>query len=889
MYEPFYQRLNMTKNKKKREERSVRTGKDKEQKPEQRLNFPPYFNYIPGIILLAIFALSLYLRIVMPYDSVFRNGFVAFASDDAVFQMRLVENTLNNFPHRIFYDAFTVYPTGSSIHWGPLWTQMIATLSLIAGMGSYNMQTVNAIAAYFPGVLGALIVFPVYFIGKLLYNRSAGLLAAFMIAILPGQFFQRSELGFTDHHVAEVFFSTVAMALFMLAIKAGRERNIKLSGLNLKENLKEKPVLYSILAGIMLAAFHITWPGALFFIMIFLTFIFVQSIADHLRGRSTDYIVAAAVPMFLVDLIAVLPYIRSIFDFRDFGIANYSWFHIAVPIAGMAVPAALNILSKEINKRGYKPLYYLPSLVGLFVAALLGVGIILPNLFASLTIAPGLIFEIHTGGGNTVAEGTSIFSEPGRVWGSFPVTGFLQSDTWVLMFIFVALIYIGYRVAKRQRPEEMLLLVWNLVMLLAIYGQVRWAYYFAVNIALMIGYVAVAISGSIMKFGGWYENQGKNIGLSHALSLILVAMLVLFFVFPSLVVTAIGTATSSPQSRYGGGEPSGGGYNEWTEALNWMRYNTPDPKLDYLTTYVQPKNGTYPYPESAYGVMSWWDYGHSITYWAHRIPNANPFQAGIGGGKTHAPGASTFLTAKSEDEANKVLDALGINGKPGARYIVSNGYMAYGIQNIFAIWNDDNAIWDPAFNQNVRPDPTNYYESVAFTDKGAVRVPGLRYFTSMEGKLHILDGNGLKQYRLVHESPTNPNTEGGYQERYYKNIYNLLYGGNIPVEDSGVVKIFEYVKGAKITGRAPPNTMVTLTNTISTNIGRTIQYSQNTSSDGTYEFIVPYSTGKPIAGQTLFDTKPTGPYTVTAGNISKPVSVKEEDVLNGGTVTLDLI
>ena len=29
--------------------------------------------------------------------------------------------------------------------------------------------------------------------------------------------------------------------------------------------------------------------------------------------------------------------------------------------------------------------------------------------------------------------------------------------------------------------------------------------------------------------------------------------------------------------------------------------------------------------------MSWWDYGHIITFIGHRIPNANPFQAGIGG------------------------------------------------------------------------------------------------------------------------------------------------------------------------------------------------------------------------------------------------------------------
>ncbi len=188
-----------------------------------------------------------------------------------------------------------------------------------------------------------------------------------------------------------------------------------------------------------------------------------------------------------------------------------------------------------------------------------------------------------------------------------------------------------------------------------------------------------------------------------------------------------------------------------------MRYNTPDPGLDYYAIYEQPENSTYPYPETAYGVMSWWDYGHIITYYGRRIPNANPFQAGIGGGPDHAPGASTFLIAPTEEGANEVLEKLGINGKPGARYVVSNAYMAYAIQ------------------------------------------PGLRAFTSMEAKLHIFDTNGLSHYRLVHESTPNPYTSGGNAERWFKNVYNVLYGGNLPVEDSGYAKIFEYVKGARIT------------------------------------------------------------------------------------------
>jgi dolichyl-diphosphooligosaccharide--protein glycosyltransferase len=331
-----------------------------------------------------------------------------------------------------------------------------------------------------------------------------------------------------------------------------------------------------------------------------------------------------------------------------------------------------------------------------------------------------------------------------------------------------------------------------------------------------------------------------------------------------------------------------------------MRYNTPDLGLDYYAIYEKPKNSTYPYPETAYGVMSWWDYGHIITYWGHRIPNANPFQAGIGGGASHAPGASTFLIAQTEEGANEVLDKLGINGKPGARYVVSNAYMAYAIMDVFVTWNEA-FVGDKQLNGNAA---CNAYLFMPIqTSQGRTCVPIPEYYNTMEAKLHIFDTNGLHNYRLVHESTPNPYVRGGNSEKWFKNVYNVLYSGNLPVEDSGYAKIFEYVKGAKITGHAPPNTTVTLTNTIKTNIGRTISYSQTTSSNGTYEFTVPYSTLGTISGpfectgcfftaekgDTQFDTRPAGPYTVTVGNVSKQIDVSEKDVLEGNTVTLNLI
>ncbi|MDP3103649.1 MAG: hypothetical protein Q8M95_03470 [Candidatus Methanoperedens sp.] len=289
--------------------------------------------------------------------------------------------------------------------------------------------------------------------------------------------------------------------------------------------------------------------------------------------------------------------------------------------------------------------------------------------------------------------------------------------------------------------------------------------------------------------------------------------------------------------------------------------------------------------------MSWWDYGHIITYWGHRIPNANPFQSGIGGGPDHAPGASTFLTAQSEEEANAVLDKLSVNGQPGARYVVSNAYMAYSIQPVFATWNESDI----------------YGQFTQISQKDRLFIPGRKFYNTMESRLHIFDGNGLKYYRLVHESKPNPNTRGGYLEvgAYMENNnvvpycdqglcvgkywYNAVYNENIPVEYSGYAKIFEYVKGARITGKASPDAQVTISNSIRTNIGRTFPYSQKTISDGTYEFIVPFSTEGPIKGETQFDTQPTGAYTISSGNVTKQINVNEKDVLEGGTITLDMV
>ncbi len=840
------------------------------------------------IILFAIFLFSFYIRGIVPIKNTFNGGIVGFAMDDSVFHMRLVENTIHFFPHRIFFDAFTLYPYGTQLHWGPLFDQTIAFFALLGGLitnGGIPSQTlIDTIGAFYPAVMGALVIFPVYVIGKELVDEKAGILSAFLIAILPGQFLSRSVLGFTDNHVAEVFFLTTMMMFFVIAIKRSEKITFD-HWLNKDWQALKTPIAYSLLAGIIFGAYLLNWTNGVFFAVVFGIFVILQYIIDHFRGKSTEYIGVVGIIAYSVAMIMVIPYVSIN---NGFSSGYYSILHLAVTGGGALVFALLSLISRELNKREYSGYHFLMLVSGVILMGLIILRIISPDFYNATVGESDFIFQGRSGGGLTIAEASPICGEVSMLALINCENAFAQFG-YNYFLATIAILVLGYYVIRRANAEYTLIMVWSIFVLAIMLAQNRFAYYYAINVAILSGF----LGSKILSFSDWKSFNSnsivecaRKIRVQHILSLILV-----------IAVTGFLPVDASPFKSSCGGWPwscestkwgaLGEGQYEWHDTLNWMRYNTPDPGLDYYAIYEKPKNNTYPYPETAYGVMSWWDYGHIITYWGHRIPNANPFQAGIGGGASHAPGASTFLIAPTEEKANEVLDKLGINGKPGARYVVSNAYMAYAILGVFAEWDESNE---------------GYYVPVQ-TSQGTIGAPSMKYFNTIEAKLHIFDTNGLHNYRLVHESTVNPYVRGGNEEKWYKNVYNILYGGNVPVEESGYAKIFEYVKGAKISGRAPQNTTVTLTNTIQTNIGRTIQYSQTTTSDGTYTFTVPYSTLGPISGafdctgcffsgekgSTQFDTKPTGPYTITAGTVSKNIDVGEKDILEGNTITLNLI
>ena len=114
----------------------------------------------------------------------------------------------------------------------------------------------------------------------------------------------------------------------------------------------------------------------------------------------------------------------------------------------------------------------------------------------------------------------------------------------------------------------------------------------------------------------------------------------------------------------------------------------PSPGMELYEKYQYPASGKYEYPDSAYGIMSWWDYGHLIEVVGHRIPNANPFQQGIGSVTQNRPGSSPFFLAENESQAEKVLAELDQNRSRymNTKYVMVDQQMATGKFHAMAAW-----------------------------------------------------------------------------------------------------------------------------------------------------------------------------------------------------------
>ncbi|HUW44546.1 MAG TPA: oligosaccharyl transferase, archaeosortase A system-associated [Dehalococcoidia bacterium] len=634
-----------------------------EQSPEQKRNLHPIV--IVGIILAALCGISLYIRIALPYDQIFVNDWVWFRETDAYYYMRNIEVLVNNFPHFNSFDPYMLYPGGAGVLARPFFPWLIAGIIRLVSWGVPTLHTMEAMGAYMPAILGTLTLIPVYFIGKVLFNRWVGVISAALVVILPGELLHRSLLGFTDHHVAEVLFSTVCILFLIMAIKRAREREISFGHFIRRDwSTITKPLVYTLLAGVFLGIYLLSWQGGLLFIFIIFAYLVIQFIVDHLRHKSSDYLCIVGTPLFLVAFLMLLPVLgKSSLD---------TVYRVAMPVV-IVVPIVLSIISRLMAGRALKPFYYPLTLLGLAGIGLVALHAIDPGLFKYMIGQ----FSIFAPGGAmlTVLEVQPLLFPGGEftlriAWANFTTSFFIS---------FISFAMLIYLVIKEKSADKTLFLVWSIIMLMAVLGQRRFGYYYAINAALLTGY----FSWKMLDIAGLSKLLAKSKEVVEAVKkfkkrekktrekakqktfmqprgawvrVIVVGIVIFFLVFlPNIL-----------QAKAFGSMPNAIMNEDWYTSCLWLKDNSPEPFDDPDFYYeLYPPRDEFEYPETAYGVMSWWDYGYFIMYISHRIPNSNPGQA-------RAREAGQFFTAQNESSVQEIVDRYDLRTK----YVVIDYAMA---------------------------------------------------------------------------------------------------------------------------------------------------------------------------------------------------------------------
>jgi len=879
-------------------------------------------SYIIVAILLLFMGIAFVLRMI-PALFIKDPGFLSIFDTDSWYTMRQIEVMVRDFPQYNWFDPMTSYPTGKVIDWGPLYPFIAATLSLITGA---TTRSGIIFTSGWVAPLMAVIMVPVMFqLGKTVWNGKTGLVAAGLISVVSIQYFSLSSYGWADHHIAEVLFST----LFFLAYISSLIY-VKSHPIDLKQwKTLIFPVFLSTVTGITFFLALLSSTTVILSLIIIAVYTLIQYILDYFSNQDSNYLLGVNAGVFLVSIILLFLFG---FKRESIALTQYSIGIVYVYCALIAETIVLFILSAifQGKKRAYLvslAVLTAGSLVLIQSIPLLQtiidqvLGLVFGFSVFSVAVVETLPWTLSGAWENfTIALILMV--------GGLLVLGYslVKKRTNQSVFLLVWSLVMLLLTIRFQRFQYYFTVNVVILSALCIAEPISWRKDTIVQFTSAI-IPRLSKSPDSINTGG--NNAGNNppakikdkkketkrpvknpVNYRGTLTDITVITIVI------LTIGLIGYS-SSQDIQYGFSTPQREIPPDWIESLAWLETYTPQTGIDYFTSY---EARGFSYPPESYGILAVWDAGHWITFFAHRIPITNPFQDNLGG----SSGAAAYFLSQNESQADEILQSL------GGKYVITNSDMAVDTFTNLVPWpsgsvdispyikwfmvrdsNDPSRLqkvhrYDDAyfktmvarlhnFDGSMQTPKTETYiqyviRQVPAAGETAGDVNGYARVITSEQERDISPGhNGtrivregtdltpgryanvfsnlpnrtvqgisaLKHYRLIHESPNNAS------------VKIFPESDTITLSDIKYVKIFEYVKGAHISGGG----IIELP--IMTNTGRKFVYQQE-SENG--EFVVPYSTnGNP------YEVRATGQYHIVG--TSQYITVSEEDVRIGRQVT----
>lgn len=602
-------------------------------KTTERARFKLKKNWWISISLIAIFFLVLFMNsyfniisnVNINPDGTTLSDTYYLSGPDPYYNMRLAERTIETgrFPYFSVNDPDPLlnYPLARSGSRGPLLVMSAIGFSHLLTPFMSEADALGYAMQFVPALFGALLVFPVYFIGKILFGKKAGLVAALLIALIPIHISSGhgSAYGLFDHDSFNLF---LYFLTFLFLIRS------------IKETDMARRVLYALLAGIPLGALSLVWVEAQFLYTVITAYIVIQLLFDLFTNKVEEgFVISSSITMFTGVAISI-PYLFARGNVLDLPL------YLAVLVAVFGSFCV-------VLKRKHIPWILSYSFIAFIGAAALGFLYIVyqnPEVF-SLFAPLNRIAEIIYGAGIYGSKVSLTIAEAGTYNMSRTVMSFGPALYWIAWFGFAFLIY--HYVKQKGRKDYLMILtlfvinIWltstagrflnDMVPLIAILSG--WIIWFVIS---KIDYKQMA--RNIRNAGGGLRGIRKGVRVYHIFGVLFVAFLILIpngYLALDAAVPSAATKNGTSNMKYdffGEGHSSAFGsssYKEqyWVDAFTWLS------KQD---TGISD-------PTKRPAFISWWDYGfYAVAVGGHPTV-ADNFQDGI-------PPAANFHTAKSEKE-----------------------------------------------------------------------------------------------------------------------------------------------------------------------------------------------------------------------------------------------
>jgi len=548
---------------------------------------------------------------------------------DPYYNMRLVNQTLYGeapngtnagyYPYYSNIDPLLNYPIGRSGARPPLLNMLAIGFSKLLVPFMNEVDAVGYSMQFVPALFGALLIFPVYFLGETLFGKKAGLVAAFLIALIPVHISSGHGSAFTlfDHDSLNLLLYFLA---FLFVIKGIKEKDMI------------KSILCALLAGVCLGALSMVWVEGQFLYAIIAVYAVVQMFIDIFLNKMEMKVPITALVALSSGYLISLP-IR---------LAPVGGFTADIPLFLCLGLAAFTLIYFISNRKKIPWTISLPTIFGVAIIALVflyfinTISSIIP-IFSRLSQLSNIIYGTGIYGNKvamTIAEASTYNI-------SHTVMSFGPTLYWLAWAGFIFLIYYYYK--NKQRRDYLFILILFIVDIWLTGVAGRFINDLVPLIALLSGWVVWIVAEkidykqmirNIKSAGGGFHGLRRGIKFLHIVGILFITFLV---ILPNVYISFDAAVPVNEKTKLFGSDTQGafgltsGKEAYWVDAYNW--FNSQDNDI------------ANPSKRPAY--ISWWDYGfYEVALGGHPTV-ADNFQDGI-------PPAANFHTATSEKEAISV-------------------------------------------------------------------------------------------------------------------------------------------------------------------------------------------------------------------------------------------